>query len=95
MRIRVVTRKANQAFRPYIRDERLFCISGRFIASEADFLESDRMQNVEKEEIMLGLSDPSILLAYLLSLGGAVLCIVYGIVNWNKGNGESTGGGKK
>ncbi len=92
MRIRVVTRKANQAFRPYFRDEGLFVFLKVFIASKGDSKESDRMF---KEEIMLGLSDPSILLAYLLSLGGAVLCIIYGIVNWNKGNGENTGGDEK
>lgn len=44
---------------------------------------------------MLGLSDPSILLAYLLSLGGAILCIAYGIINWNKDNGENSGGDGK
>ncbi len=43
---------------------------------------------------MLGLPDTSILLAYLLSVGGAVLCIIYGIVNWNR-DGDDTGGDKK
>ncbi|WP_419824071.1 symporter small accessory protein [Anoxybacterium hadale] len=43
---------------------------------------------------MLGLSDPSILLAYLLSIGGAILCISYGVINWNK-DGSSNGGDKK
>lgn len=32
---------------------------------------------------MLGLTDPGIILAYALSIGGAVLCVVYGIINWN------------
>jgi len=43
---------------------------------------------------MLGLSDPSILLAYLLSIGGAILCVAYGIVNWNKDDGKTGGAGK-
>ena len=32
---------------------------------------------------MLGLDDPGVILAYLLSIGGAVLCVVYGVLNWN------------
>jgi hypothetical protein len=36
---------------------------------------------------MLGLPDVSIWLAYVLSIGGAVLCVIYGIVHWNKDNG--------
>ncbi len=43
---------------------------------------------------MLGLQDPSILLAYLLSVGGTILCVVYGIVNWNRDNGGGEGKGK-
>lgn len=34
---------------------------------------------------MLGIESPGVWVAYLLSMGGAVLCVVYGIVNWNKG----------
>lgn len=49
---------------------------------------------LEREETMLGLSDVSILLSYLLSIGGAVLCVVYGIINWNKDGGSAGGGGK-
>lgn len=44
---------------------------------------------------MLGLSDPSILFAFLLSVGGAVLCAAYGIINWNKDNGGAAGGDGK
>lgn len=33
---------------------------------------------------MLGLTDVSICLAYLLSAGGAIFCVVYGVLNWNK-----------
>ena len=36
---------------------------------------------------MLGIPDASIWLAYVLAIGSAVLCIAYGIVNWNKDNG--------
>jgi hypothetical protein len=34
---------------------------------------------------MLGFADGWITLAYILSICCAVLCVVYGIVNWNKG----------
>jgi drug/metabolite transporter (DMT)-like permease len=44
---------------------------------------------------MLGIPDASVWLAILLCLGSALLCVVYGIVNWNKGNGEKEGGDKK
>ena len=33
---------------------------------------------------MLGLGDFGVSLAYLLSLGATLLCIVYGYINWNK-----------
>jgi heme exporter protein D len=32
---------------------------------------------------MLGIPDPQIWLAYLLSVLSAVLCVVYGVVKWN------------
>lgn len=41
---------------------------------------------------MLGLPDTSIWLAYILSIGSAVLCIVYGIINWNRNNENDNGG---
>jgi len=36
---------------------------------------------------MLGLQDPWIILAYLLTIISAIFTTVYGILNWNK-NGE-------
>lgn len=33
---------------------------------------------------MFGIVDPYILAAYGLSLGLGLLCIIYGIINWNK-----------
>ncbi|MGE5613389.1 MAG: symporter small accessory protein [Bacillota bacterium] len=38
---------------------------------------------------MLGLPDPWIAAAYLLSIISAAVCVVYGLANWNKGNDES------
>ncbi|MDD4939465.1 MAG: hypothetical protein PHE18_03005 [Candidatus Omnitrophica bacterium] len=35
---------------------------------------------------VLGIADPGVWLAYLLSILSAVFCIVYGFVNWNKGD---------
>ncbi|RYD05576.1 symporter small accessory protein [Desulforamulus aquiferis] len=33
---------------------------------------------------MLGIPDPQILLAYVLSLASSILCVIYGVKNWNK-----------
>jgi len=35
---------------------------------------------------MLGIDDPIVLLAYLLCIGSSLLCVVYGILCWNKGH---------
>ena len=35
--------------------------------------------------MFLGLSDFGIILAYVLCILSTLLCVVYGIVNWNKG----------
>jgi hypothetical protein len=37
---------------------------------------------------MLGIPDVSIFLAYALCIGSALLCLIYGIVMWNKGGGK-------
>jgi len=34
---------------------------------------------------MFGIEDPWILTAYLLCFLSAIACIIYGIMNWNKG----------
>lgn len=34
---------------------------------------------------MFGIEDIIILMAYVLSILSAVFCVVYGILNWNKG----------
>lgn len=34
---------------------------------------------------MLGIEDPVVLAAYLLSILAVVLCVVYGGLNWNRG----------
>jgi len=33
---------------------------------------------------MLGFQDAGALLGFLLTIAAAVLCVVYGVVNWNK-----------
>jgi len=33
---------------------------------------------------MLGFADAGVAAAYLCTIGSAVLCVVYGLVNWNK-----------
>lgn len=37
---------------------------------------------------MLGIPDLSISLAYILCVASALLCLVYGIIMWNKGGGD-------
>jgi hypothetical protein len=39
---------------------------------------------------MWGIQDGWILAAYLLCIGSALLCVVYGIVNWNRGDEAGT-----
>jgi len=34
---------------------------------------------------MFGIEDTCVWLAYLLCLASAVLCVVYGLLNWNRG----------
>ena len=34
---------------------------------------------------MLGIEDPYVWLAYVLCIASAVLCVVYGLINWNRG----------
>lgn len=33
--------------------------------------------------MILGIPDPQILLGYVLAIGLALACIVYGLLNWN------------
>lgn len=37
---------------------------------------------------MLGLGDFSVFAAYILCILSAVLCVIYGVVNWNRGDEE-------
>ena len=34
--------------------------------------------------MLLGIDDPWIILGYVLMIGSAVACIIYGWLNWNK-----------
>lgn len=34
---------------------------------------------------MWGIEDKWVLAAYLLCIGSAALCVIYGLVNWNRG----------
>jgi hypothetical protein len=34
---------------------------------------------------MMGIDDPGVYLGYLLTILGLIACVVYGIINWNKG----------
>ncbi|MDD4101871.1 MAG: hypothetical protein PHU80_04475 [Kiritimatiellae bacterium] len=36
--------------------------------------------------MMVGINDPWVALAYLLSFVGSVACVMYGVINWNKGD---------
>ncbi len=35
---------------------------------------------------MLGINDNYVLAAYLLCLASTALCVVYGLINWNRGD---------
>jgi len=35
---------------------------------------------------VLGINDPWIVAAYLLCIASTVLCVVYGLINWNRGS---------
>ena len=35
---------------------------------------------------MLGIEDKFVALAYVLCIASTLLCLIYGIVNWNKGD---------
>ena len=37
---------------------------------------------------MFGMQDTAIALAWLLSCGSALICVLYGALNWNKGGDE-------
>ena len=37
---------------------------------------------------MLGIDDPQIWVAYVLAIGFALGCIVYGLLNWHNGGSE-------
>ena len=37
---------------------------------------------------MWGIHDGWVLAAYLLCIGSAVLCVIYGLSNWNRGDSE-------
>lgn len=34
---------------------------------------------------MLGIDDSYVLLGYLLCIGAVLLCVIYGLLNWNRG----------
>jgi hypothetical protein len=36
--------------------------------------------------MMLGFADPWVAAAYLLSIVSALICLIYGVANWNKGD---------
>ena len=41
-----------------------------------------------KGRIMLGIQDPWVALAYLLCIASSALCVIYGWLNWNRGDEE-------
>ena len=40
--------------------------------------------------MILGIPDPWVLSGYLLVILSTLLCVVYGAINWNKGDEDST-----
>ena len=35
---------------------------------------------------MWGINDPAIVVCYILCMASSLLCVVYGLVNWNRGD---------
>jgi hypothetical protein len=40
--------------------------------------------------MILGIPDPWVLSGYIFTVLSVVLCVVYGIINWNKGDEEDS-----
>lgn len=40
--------------------------------------------------MILGIPDPWVLSGYLFVVLSTILCVIYGIINWNKGDDESS-----
>lgn len=40
--------------------------------------------------LVLGIDDPWVWSAYILTILSMLLCVVYGVLNWNKGDEEET-----
>jgi hypothetical protein len=40
---------------------------------------------IDREVAMFGIQDKFVWLAYVLCILSALLCVVYGLVNWNRG----------
>lgn len=36
--------------------------------------------------MIIGIQDPWVVVAYLLSISGALVCVVYGVTQWNRGD---------
>jgi hypothetical protein len=39
----------------------------------------------KKGFFMLGIEDPYVAMAYILCLASTALCVIYGLINWNRG----------
>jgi hypothetical protein len=37
---------------------------------------------------ILGIPDPWVVAGYILAIGLALLCILYGLISWNRGSGD-------
>lgn len=44
---------------------------------------------------MLGIADGWVAAAYILCLASAALCVVYGLINWNRGDETTTDDDKR
>ncbi len=42
--------------------------------------------NSAARSVMLGIEDKWVWLAYLLCILSTILCVVYGLINWNRGD---------
>ncbi len=45
---------------------------------------------MEGNDVYLGIADFWVFLAYALCIGCALLCVLYGVINWNRNGSEVT-----
>lgn len=67
-----------------MRDDRTAFDRVRYCTLNEARLELERLSLYERAA-MLGIESKGVLAAYMLCIASTLLCVVYGLINWNKG----------